>query len=125
MSSQKPRMTRDPAVDAAQRVTQPRGIPWAVGPGRYALHGAREALAPIRELHRPGHPVYTQGHGADFEDLCPDCRGKAGVHECGCWGDYDRDIYCATCRDEKGRHAVWPCATALLVYTTDELEETQ
>lgn len=43
----------DPAIEAAERVTQPRGIPWAVGPGRYALHGAREALAPIRDLHRP------------------------------------------------------------------------
>ena len=43
----------DPAVAAAERVTQPRGIPWAVGPGRYALHGAREALAPIRDLHQP------------------------------------------------------------------------
>lgn len=42
----------DPAIEAAERVTQPRGIPWAVGPGRYALHGAREALAPIRELHK-------------------------------------------------------------------------
>lgn len=33
----------DPAVEAAERATQPRGIPWAVGPGRYALH----------DLHQP------------------------------------------------------------------------
>lgn len=74
----------DPAVDAAQRATQPHGIPWAVGPGRYALHGAREALAPIRELHRP-----------DDSAVCAEC-----------------DMW-------------WPCSTARLVYTTDELKETQ
>lgn len=74
----------DPAVAAAERVTQPRGIPWAVGPGRYALHGAREALAPIRELHRP-----------------------------------DDSAVCAGC------DMPWPCATAHLAYTTDELKETR
>ena len=79
----------DPAIEAAERVTQPRGIPWAVGPGRYALHGAREALAPIRDLHRPARE-----------------NGQAVCEHCSAGGSFVR----------------WPCATAHLAYTTDELE---
>lgn len=88
----------DPAIEAAERATQPRGIPWAVGPGRYALHGAREALAPIRDLHRP-----DDGHN-------PECH-------CGIPANARRS--CAECGQE------WPCATAEVAYTTDELKETR
>lgn len=40
----------DAAVEAAKRATAPHAVSPFVGPGRYALHGAREALAPIRDL---------------------------------------------------------------------------
>lgn len=40
----------DPAVEAARRACEPMGVSHLVGPGRHALRGAREALAPIREV---------------------------------------------------------------------------
>ncbi|SDT83690.1 hypothetical protein SAMN04488548_12728 [Gordonia westfalica] len=85
----------DPAVDAAQRACEPHGVSHFVGPGRYALRGAREALAPLRELHRL--------------DGCPerdDCT------------DPEHLTLCSGCYQE------WPCRTAPLIYSSDELGDT-
>lgn len=64
---------------------------------RIAVSAAREALAPIRELHKPGTD-------AGFED----------------------EPYCETCGHYDGLsadfiHQPWPCGTARLIYTTEEL----
>lgn len=81
----------DPAVEAATRAVQARG--YGDIPAQYMVFAAREALAPIRELHQAGEP---------FEDD----------------NEYVRGIWvtnCRECRDD------WPCATARLVYSSDEL----
>lgn len=84
----------DPAVEAAQRA-----IPWhrTVEPYRPLLAAAaREMAKPIRELHKP------------IWDNC--------INAC-CSGEQCRNRYriCAEC--EVG----WPCATAPLIYTNEEL----
>lgn len=75
----------DPAVEAAKRATAPHAVSPFVGPGRYALYGAREALAPLRELHTRRQKMHNA--------ICDECR------------------------------TYWPCATAKLIYTREELEE--
>ena len=69
----------DPAIEAAHRA----------GGGWYSareMEAAREALKPIRELHRVER------------------------------GEYEDECYCVEC----GNH--WPCATAKLIYSSEELE---
>lgn len=83
---------------------------------------AREALKPIRELHKPMHAVFSWSEGLRLYAPCSVCGGKAGVHPCGCWGESDTEFSCPSCRDEKGRLINWPCETAKLIYTTEELE---
>lgn len=82
----------DPAVEAAERAAVTAEC---TGRG-LVIAAAREALAPIRELHVP---------------------------DCGCGDDHvrfhigpDCDPVCLDCGQ------LFPCATARLVYTTYELE---
>lgn len=84
----------DPAVEAAE---------CAAATAEYTGRGlviaaAREALAPIRELHRP----HTEG-GWEDEPYCLTCAHETRT---------SRDL----------SYQPWPCATARLVYTTEELE---
>lgn len=81
----------DPAADAVVRAE----AAWVTsGPMRdLALAAAREALAPIRALHKPGT--------------------EAG---------YGDEPYCETCGHYDGlsadfTHQPWPCDTARLIYT--------
>lgn len=67
--------------------------------GRFGIDAAREALAPIRELHKPSE-------WWNCINAC--CSGE----EC-----RNRSRYCGTCDDSD-----WPCATARLIYTSEELE---
>ena len=110
----------DPAIEAAQRACSAYDVDH---PRRCLEAVAREALKPIRELHRKIHPVFSWSDGLRFDDPCPDCDGKAGVHPCGCWADDDMDYRyrCAACRDDKGHPSDWPCETAKLIYREDEL----
>lgn len=85
----------DPAVEAAKRAARPFNVSPYIGPGRFALYGAREALAPLRELH-------------DKTDCADPVCGK----EC----RYGFPM-CAGCLEP------WPCATARLIYTTEELSD--
>lgn len=83
----------DPAVEAAQRA-------WDAGFPGYPrdaglIAAAREALAPLRELHRPFdrrtsiYPIPNDPHTV----VCNHCLGPID----------------------------WPCATARLIYREDEL----
>lgn len=87
----------DPAVDAAQRVCEANEDLVHVEPYAALEAAAREALAPIRELHTSrwscGNPRHTNP-----EYGCPECATA-----------------CAECGD------YWPCDTARLVYRKDEL----
>ena len=70
-----------------------------------SLSAAREALAPIRELHRRNRPDdgYCQGY----------CASGYGF----------LDSWCVECSDQSGREygTAWPCDTARLIYTSEEL----
>lgn len=81
----------DPAIKAAQRVELPRQVEHH---RVAAVQGAREALKPIRELHKPG-PI----------SRLSTAWMVGGTAEC------------TTCRRD------WPCSTARLIYTTEELDQ--
>lgn len=83
----------DPAVEAAQRAVwqMTSGAQSSVDVRVAARVAAREALKPIREVHRP------TGWGGE----------------------------CVVCFDSEGRGRQWPCDTAKLIYTTEELENDQ
>lgn len=69
------------------------------------------ALEAVVEAHRPVHRVFSWNSGVRNGEPCPDCHGKAGVHECGCWADSDIAYSCAECRSEKGGGVDYPCPT--------------
>ncbi|AEJ93022.1 hypothetical protein FDI16_gp047 [Mycobacterium phage Shauna1] len=89
----------DPAVEAAARAWEwypvPKDIPLDVR--SVPLAAAREALEPIRELH---HPRWSNCINACCSG--EDCRL--------------RDRVCEHCEVD------WPCDTAKLIYTSEELE---
>ncbi|QFP96590.1 hypothetical protein SEA_SMOOCH_99 [Mycobacterium phage Smooch] len=85
----------DPAVEAATRVMK---LVYAYPtPNRDLVVTAREVLKPIRELHRP--------RWSNCINAC--CSGE----DCRL-----RDRVCEHCEVD------WPCDTAKLIYTTEELE---
>lgn len=83
----------------------------------------RAIEAGVEALHRPVHPVFSWKTGLRFEEPCPECHGKAGVHSCGCWADEDTTYECAECAMPKGggsrRVIPWPCPTAALLDPTE------
>lgn len=124
---------RDPAVEAAKRAevasqwwTSGYQTPWD---SDYAEDAAREALAPIRDLHKPKQlyrNVYN-GDGviigaASTVVVCEECNSHpTGTHEEHCDGcELD---YCDGVGFERVmRGSRWPCSTARLVYESSELE---
>ncbi|QOC55828.1 hypothetical protein SEA_JORGENSEN_69 [Mycobacterium phage Jorgensen] len=94
----------DPAVEAARQVWVKRYGAEALfgrsvendGFGRPMVESAREVLKPIRELHRP--------RWSNCINAC--CSGE----DCRL-----RDRVCEHCEVD------WPCDTAKLIYTTEEL----
>lgn len=113
----------DPAIEAAVR-SVPDGTfdPESCDYAATALSAAREALKPIRELHRKsrlyelaidptcedqGHDLFEDGSG---EWCCKQCTDAS-----------DEQIYvCAACVDMDS-NSEWPCATAELIYPSEEL----
>ena len=86
---------RDPAVEAAQRAWSAEG--WGgeleLSEGHLAIAAAREALAPIRNLHRPLDRSRLP-YSTDNRVVCNHCLGPID----------------------------WPCATARLIYPEGELK---
>lgn len=114
----------DPAIEAAQRLIDKYGDLADLPMDRDDLIAvAREALKPIREKHKP----------MVIQCVAPDCGAEICDHEDDCPVDYPVTV-CATCwgiaemanpyhgEDRIGDHLFWPCDTALLTYTTEELE---
>lgn len=108
----------DPSIEAAQRAEAAGWIH-----RQHAEAGAREALKPIRELHRPmatflwanascrnDHDVTNDTSTGD--DVCLTCTAADG-------GPVK---VCADCFAEDGSHIDWPCETAKLIYTSEELD---
>ncbi|QDF17175.1 hypothetical protein JZX82_gp80 [Gordonia phage William] len=84
----------DPAIAAAQRQLRAQfGKDWPLDDDAYTVRvrteAAREALAPLRELHHREDLTWTS---------------------------------CSECLDPDGAPELWPCSTARLIYTTEELE---
>ena len=75
-----------------------------------ALTAERDALAAKLERVRALH--YAADNDAARTPICETCHGKAGVHECGCWADHDREPVCGHCREgHKDMSVTWPCPT--------------
>lgn len=110
----------DPAVEAAQRAWD-YPFPGTAGEA-IALSAAREALKPIRELHQR----------RTIMCLAPNCGAEICDHDGDCPVDYPVDV-CAACwqivdlanayygEDGINAELLWPCTTAKLVYTSEEL----
>ena len=87
----------DPAEAAAQRVLDELFEQGLIARALHrptesvALAAAREALAPLRELHRPYEPPGTSR--SPYDVVCNHCLGPRK----------------------------WPCATAKLIYPSEEL----
>jgi hypothetical protein len=81
----------DPAVEAAQRAICKRYGGPVFQPGERDLNVAREALAPIRDLHRKVSK--RNGWSGHYEDVCLHCQNDN----------------------------VWPCDTARLIYPSEDL----
>lgn len=88
----------DPTVRARARALDyiGAGMP-NVSLGYAAEVGAREMAAPVRRLH---FPLYVSAQDATGRDA----------------------VLCSACRNERGYRVDWPCDTARLIYTTEELE---
>lgn len=83
----------DPAIEAAQRALESH-----TGGVLQMADIAREALKPIRELHKPLFVEAQDATGTDAE-------------------------LCDVCRNERGYRVEWPCETAKLIYSAEELAE--
>lgn len=92
-------MMADPAIEAAQRaahIVSHDGRGNEINPWQGRVFAAREALKPIRELHQPEWDNCINACCSGKE-----CKNRTRI--CGhCWGE-------------------WPCDTAKLIYTTEEL----
>lgn len=116
----------DPAIEAAQlawdetieRGTRgPNENPWL-----QSIASAREALRPVRELHKP----------LAIMCLAPNCGAEVCDHEDECPVDHPVTV-CAECwqivelansyygEDGINGDLLWPCATARLIYPEAEL----
>lgn len=85
----------DPAVEAANRAWELISVP-GTSLGEVTEQAAREALAPLRELHK-SHSLNCINHCCAPDD----CEFKS--------------VLCRECDQ------YWPCATARLIYRKDEL----
>lgn len=86
-----------------------------IGTGESRLAELQAQIERVRGLHKRAHAVGTRT-GLLYEDPCPECDGKKGTHDCGCWSDFDTDFVCAECHrlgsDAKGVYDyTYPCPT--------------
>lgn len=73
---------------------------------------ALSTIAKVEALHVRAHAVFSWAQGGvRYEEPCPDCDGKAGVHGCGCWADSDIGYVCAECDRGSKDTVPWPCPT--------------
>lgn len=69
------------------------------------------ALLAVLDLHKRMHAVFSWNSGRRYEEPCPECDGKAGVHPCGCWADSDVQYVCQGCSEVDNGHVLYPCLT--------------
>ncbi|MFV8266427.1 hypothetical protein ACNQR9_25760 [Mycolicibacterium peregrinum] len=112
----------DPAVEAGNRVF--KQFSELANPTQYTVTAAREALKPIRELHKP-YEIEGKSCRIDCEehedpDDCPDVK-FAVCHHCYSLALEANDYYGE--EEGIGSEILWPCETAKLIYTTEELAQ--
>lgn len=80
---------------------------------------AEVKVAAVEVLHRRSYAVFSWATGGvRYEEPCPDCGGKAGVHPCGCWADTDMEYVCSECKE--GQKSVsWPCPTVRAIQESE------
>lgn len=67
---------------------------------------AEQTIQRVRAIH------YAADNDLARTPVCSNCEGRAGVHDCGCWADEDRQPVCGHCNEGwKGASVPWPCAT--------------
>ena len=67
---------------------------------------AEQTIQRVRAIH------YAADNDVALTPVCSNCEGKAGVHDCGCWADEDRQPVCGHCKEgSKGIRVDWPCET--------------
>ena len=96
-------MTRPSLAGIEQRAERSPMSTWTAVPALTAA--VRDVLA----LHQPCDNDIAR------TPTCQTCRGRAGVWECGCWADEDRQPVCSSCTDSDplGRvtPSAYPCPT--------------
>ena len=80
-----------------------------IAAARTDLPALTAAVRDVLALHQPCDNDITR------TPICQTCRGRAGVWECGCWADEDRQPVCSSCTDSDplGRvtPSAYPCPT--------------
>ena len=67
---------------------------------------AEQTIQRVRAIH------YAADNDLARTPVCSNCEGRAGVHDCGCWADEDRQPVCGHCNEGwKGASVPWPCET--------------
>ncbi len=96
------------------------GEPYPSNEYRHEADAAMAVIVPavtaqIRALHYPSR------RDVDRTPMCPDCRGKAGTHPCGCWQEYDLWPVCGECGEQPTPYEDedYPCPTVRLL---DQIE---
>lgn len=119
---------RDSAIEAAQRAwrTASHGrhgdLPSSETVTAMLTNAAREALEPLRELHRKTQ-LYELAIEPDCEDrdhdIFEDSDGEWCCRQCTDARD-EEEYICAHCF-ELDSNSAWPCETARLIYPEGEL----
>ena len=106
-----------PVIAGLQELGAALGIPLGkhiTGPD--ALEAVKALTARAEAAEQTNQRVRAIHYAADNDlartPVCSNCEGKAGVHDCGCWADEDRQPVCGHCNEGwKGASVPWPCAT--------------
>lgn len=106
----------NPAEDAAQRAWDANQL--STWPSQNAVAGALEALKPIRELHHKYrlHELATANCHDSRHDVFEDLYGEWCCRTC-----TTEDIFACMHCSELDSNSEWPCETAKLAYSTEEL----
>ncbi len=92
-------------IPLGKRITGPDAL-GAVQALTERAEKAEQAIQRVRAIH------YAADNDLARTPVCSNCEGRAGVHDCGCWADEDRQPVCGHCNESwKGASVPWPCAT--------------
>ena len=92
-------------IPLGKRITGPDALA-AVKALTARAEAAEQTIQRVRAIH------YAADNDVALTPVCSNCEGKAGVHDCGCWADEDRQPVCGHCKEGwKGSPVDYPCET--------------